>query len=152
MLFFPKKARIAMMTNRYLFLLLGSFFLTAQAQAAPNMKDGMWEITTKMEMPGMPMAIPPNKHTQCLTAKEAVPQQPEKNNQECKMTSIKVDGDSVSWAVQCRSKDSALDGAGKVTYKGDSMDGVMTMNVKESKQGAMQMTYRMSGKHIGPCK
>lgn len=141
-----------MIADKRWFLLFAGCFLAAQAQAAPNMKDGMWEITTKVEMPGMPMAIPPTKHTQCLTSKEAIPQQPEKGNQECKMTSIKMDGDSVSWAMQCRTKEAALDGTGKVTYKGDSMNGVMTMNIKESKQGTMQMTYRMSGKHVGACK
>ena len=152
MAFFAEDSEsVTMIANKYLFLLFGSFFLGAQAHAAPNMKDGMWEITTKMDIPGMPMALPPSRHTQCLTAKDAIPQQPEKNN-DCKMTSIKSDGDNISWALQCRTKEGVLDGTGKVTYKGDSMDGVMTMNVKDSRQGAMQMTYRMSGKHVGACK
>jgi hypothetical protein len=143
--------RTEMTAHKYPFLLLAAFFLTAQAQAAPNMKDGMWEIATKVEIPNMPMVIPPTRHTQCLTAKNAIPQQQEKNN-DCKMTSVKSDGDSISWAIQCRTKESALDGSGKVTYKGDSMDGVMTMNITDPRKGTMQMIYRMSGKYIGVCK
>lgn len=139
-----------MIANNYLFLLFGSFFLAAQAQAAPNMKDGMWEITTKVEIPNMPMPIPPTRHTQCLTIKDAIPQQQVKNN-DCKMNSVKSESDSISWSMQCHTKEGALDGTGKVTYKGDSMDGVMTMNIKDSRQGAMQMIYRMSGKYLGAC-
>jgi len=38
------------------------------ASSGPNMKEGLWEITVKTEMPGMEM--PPMKHTQCLNKKE----------------------------------------------------------------------------------
>lgn len=140
-----------MITYKHLYLLPASFFLAALAHAEPNLKDGMWEISTKLEMPGMPMAIPPTKHTQCLTAKEAIPQQQMKNNNDCKMTSVKSEGDSISWVLQCRTKDGVLDGSGKVTYRGDSMDGSMTMGIKDAKQSSMQMIYRMSGKYIGAC-
>ncbi len=139
-----------MKPSRPLFL-IAALFPAAAACAAPNLKDGMWEITGKMEMPGMPMAIPPTTHTQCLSSKDAVPQKPEKN-QDCKMTSLKTEGDSVAWAMQCRSGETVLDSAGKVTYRGDSMNGTLTMNVKESAQGAMQITYRMSGRRVGECK
>jgi hypothetical protein len=132
-------------------LLLAALFYVAGATAAPNLKDGMWEITGKMEMPGMPMAIPPTTHTQCLSSKDVVPQKLEKN-QDCKITSLKTEGDSVSWSMQCRNKEAAMDSTGKVTYKSDSMNGSMTMNIKESAQGAMQVTYRMSGRRIGDCK
>jgi hypothetical protein len=39
-----------------------------------NMQEGKWEITTKMEIPSMPMDMPPMKHTQCLLKKDIVPQ------------------------------------------------------------------------------
>ena len=139
------------MTAKQLFILIAPLFTATCASAAPNLKDGMWEITGKIEMPGMPMAIPPTTHTQCLSSKDVVPQKPEKN-QDCKITSLKTEGDSVTWAMQCRTKEAALDSTGKVTYKNDSMNGTMTMNVKESAQGSMQITYRMSGRRIGDCK
>ena len=38
--------------------------------AAPNMREGMWEITMKMEMAGMPGGMPPQVMKQCMTKKD----------------------------------------------------------------------------------
>jgi len=54
-------------------------FLAGLALAEPNMEDGMWEITMKMDMPGMSMEMPPVTFNQCLTKKDLVPQKKEKN-------------------------------------------------------------------------
>ena len=43
------------------------------ADPVPDIRQGEWEITTKMEIPGMPTNIPPVKTTQCLTDKDFVP-------------------------------------------------------------------------------
>ena len=64
--------------NKKLFLSLIfmlSFICASFAVAAPDMKEGQWEITvtSKMEMPGMSVAMPPAKYTQCLTKSDFVP-------------------------------------------------------------------------------
>jgi hypothetical protein len=51
--------------------------LPCSALAAPNFKDGLWVITSKSEMPGMPMQMPTHTHRQCLTSKEPIPEQPQ---------------------------------------------------------------------------
>jgi hypothetical protein len=119
--------------------------------AEPNMKEPMWEMTFKNEIKGMQMQMPSTTIQQCLTKKDAVPQKPEKN-QDCKITNSKVTGDTVSWTMQCRSKDSTVDSEGKVTYKSDSSEGISNMTVQQKGQPPMQMTSRWSGKWIGPCK
>jgi hypothetical protein len=128
-----------------------SLFLPGFAFGEPNMEDGMWEMTVKTEMPGMPMEMPPMKFTQCLTKKDLVPQKKERND-DCKMTSMKVDGSTVTWAVQCRTKDGTMDGTGKITYKGSGFDGVMKMSMDNRDRGKMDMTQHMSGHRIGDCK
>ncbi|MBS4098764.1 MAG: DUF3617 family protein [Sulfuricella sp.] len=131
------------------------FLMAANAQAAPNLKEGLWEITGRLDMPGMPgmpAGMPPAKHTQCLSSKDAVPHKPEKE-QDCKVASLKQDGDGVSWAIQCRSAEGVLESSGKVTYWGESMEGVMTMNVKDgTSKEVMKMAYRISGKRVGDCR
>ncbi|HUF79587.1 MAG TPA: hypothetical protein VMN03_00515 [Burkholderiales bacterium] len=48
-------------------LMLAAALLSAPASAAPpNMKEGLWEITTKMEMPGMPAGMKPQVMQQCM--------------------------------------------------------------------------------------
>jgi hypothetical protein len=128
-----------------------SLLLAGVAFGEPNMQEGMWEITMKTEMPGMPMEMPPMKFNQCLTKNDMVPQKKEKN-EDCKMISTKVEGNSVTWVVQCRMKDGTMDSTGKITYKGGGFDGVIraVMNTKDT--GKMEVTQHMSGKRIGECK
>lgn len=122
------------------------------AQAADlNMKDGLWEITTKMEMKGMPANIPPTVTKQCMTKKESVPQQDKDKNPNCKMVDQKVSGNSVTWSMICKEKDGTVDSKGKITYKGDTFDGTTTTTIKDKSGKAQQIATKMSGKRLGPC-
>lgn len=133
------------------FSVLVFFVLTSSAFAELNMQDGKWEITTKTEMQGMPMTMPATKFTQCITKKDAVPQKPEKG-QDCKITGTKVAGNTVTWTMQCKTKEGVIDSSGKITYKNDAFDGTVNMTMDNTGSGKMQMTQHMTGKRIGDCK
>ena len=129
-----------------------AFVVTAPSSfAEPNLREGKWEITSKAEMEGMPVAMPATKYTQCITKKDMVPQMTEKN-QDCKVSNTKVVGDTVSWTVQCKGKEGTMDSIGKITYKKDTFYGTMNTTVNGSDRGMMNMMQRMSGKRIGDCK
>ena len=128
-------------------LLLSIAMLCGVAFAGPNVKPGKWEITTTTEMTGMPMRIPPVTHTQCLKEGDFVPQT-EGANQECKVSDVKVSGDTVSWKLVCSGKSGHMEGTGKTTYSGDTMEGEMRMVI----QGAgVEVNNKISGKRIGTC-
>lgn len=136
----------------FVILVAVSFLYPLLSFAEPDMREGLWEITVKMDMPGMPMQMPAMTHTQCITKKDLIPQKPEKN-QDCKTISSKTSGNTVSWTIQCRDKDgTTAESSGKVTYKGDKFDGIIDMTVKQPGQGKMKMTQRISGKRIGECR
>lgn len=126
---------------------------TSFAGPGVNIKEGKWEITTQTEMPGMPANMSQMKHTftQCLTKKDLVPQssQPQQSGQECKITQMKVRGNTVTWTMICKSQGGETKATGKVTYSGDSFKGTMKMTMP---QGNMIVTSRMSGRRIGDCK
>jgi hypothetical protein len=121
------------------------------AVADVNMQEGMWEMTMKTEMPGMPMEMPPMKFNQCMTKKDVVPQKKDKND-DCKMISTKIEGNPVYWKAQCRTKDGTVDSDGKITYAGGSFNGVVKTIMNNAKSGKMEVTNHMSGKRIGDCK
>jgi len=118
------------------------------ASSGPNMQEGMWEITSKMEMPGMPMEMPPMKHTQCLTKKDLAPQSSQPG-QECKMTQTKVVGNTVTWTVLCKGQGGNMKGTGKITYSGNSFKGTIKMSMIGEN---MEMICHISGHRIGDCK
>ena len=43
------------------------------AQAAPNVRPGLWETTVTSNIPGMPMAPPPMTHQSCITRSRVTP-------------------------------------------------------------------------------
>ena len=116
--------------------------------ADPDIHEGRWEITTKTEMPGMPVTIPPVKHIQCLTKNDLVPQKPEKG-QDCKITQTKIVGNTVTWFIQCSTQPSLMKGTGKITYKGDTFEGTMKMVMVGQN---MELTSHLTGRRIGDCE
>lgn len=138
-----------MMRSLYLSALLILSAVPA-AHAAPDMMEGMWEITTTMEIPGMPQDMaPPVTHTQCITKSNMIPHDTEQS-QDC-TTNHEVNGNTVTWTMKCSGELDGVVGKGKVTYRKDRFDGEMVMTVEEGGE-TMQITNRMSGRRIGDCK
>jgi len=129
-------------------VLLVTFYLGV-VFAGPNMNPGKWEITTETEMVGMSgMTVPPVTHVQCLKKDDLVPQSNEAS-QECQVTDIEQDGDTVSWKIVCSGQNGQMDGTGTVTYRGDSMEGTMDMVIKGA---GMRIKNKISGRRIGDCE
>jgi hypothetical protein len=125
--------------------------MVAPASAWAEFKDGMWEMTTQAQMKGMPQPMPPAKFRQCITKNDPVPKQQDKNY-DCKTTSRKISGNTVSYTAECNSPEGKMTVSGTSAYTGNSMQGQATMNFKMQGQPAMQMTSKMTGKYLGPCK
>ncbi len=115
--------------------------------AAPDMQPGRWEITSILEMPGMAFTMPATKHTQCITAEELVPQAQQENSK-CQVVDQSIDGNVVTWQVRCESGGGTMDSQGKITYHGDSFEGMVVTN---GSQMPSEMTQKMTGKRIGQC-
>ncbi len=138
-----------MLKNSFIvFITIFSITSFAFAGSKINMKEGKWEITTKMEISGMPMSMPPMTHTQCLTNKDLVPQSSQ-TDQECNITDQKISKDTVTWKVTCKGQGGESKGTGKITYKGDSFNGIIKVTTVQPK---MEMTSQVSGRRIGNCK
>lgn len=118
--------------------------------AGIDMKDGMWEITSKMEMPEMSMQMPAVKFTQCLTSNNNVPQdkkQDTERNLDCKTKNTTIKGNTVTWEVHCISEGKPVKSFGRITYKGETFEGETKMEMD-----GMNMTQKMSGRRLGNCK
>ena len=121
-------------------------FTFGMVWAAPEMNPGKWEITTTTVMAGMPPQSV--THTQCITTEDMVPVSSDAN-QECQVTDIQYSGNTVSWKIACGGQGGGMEGTGKVTYSGDSMNGEMNMVIT----GGANMTVKntMAGKRLGKC-
>jgi hypothetical protein len=132
----------------YAFAALAVIVVVAPAKAADHpQKPGKWRMTFQMEMPGMPMKMPPVTHEICLTAEDlkdpqkAVPNDPKS---QCRINDYRVEGSTVSWTIDCPKQN--MKGNGQVTYAEDTYSGWLKMKV-----GDQDMTTKYSGKWIGEC-
>jgi hypothetical protein len=105
------------------------------------MREGNWETTMQMEMPGMSM--PAMKSTKCVTPaqlKDPVQSLPSAAPG-CTMSDYKADGSKVSWKMACKE----MAGTGEITFKGDTYEGLMNVTSPHV------MSMKMSGKRVGDC-
>ena len=111
------------------------------------MKEGLWEITVNMEIPGMNMPmIPSQTYTHCITKKNLVPQKEKPRESECNTVKTEVNGDTVSWVMECKTNEGVITSNGYITYKGSTFEGVVKV-----KHSGMDMTQHLKGKWLGPC-
>jgi hypothetical protein len=128
-------------------LVAASWIVSAQGPK----RDGRWEVTMEMEMPGMPMKIPAVKSVQCVTKEQAddpnqsVPKGQQGKDSDCKVSDYKVVGNKVTWTMTCTGKN-AMTSTGEMTYTGDTYTGVM-----KTKTGETEMTMKYAGKRLGDC-
>ncbi len=124
------------------------------ATAGQNiMQPGLWEITTEVEMTGMPMKMPPQTTRHCYTAEElsnsrnAVPRSDDSN---CEIMNYRLEGNTASWEIRCHGP-SAMQGKAHMTMEATRYTGGMDAKIS-SPAGDMQMHNRWQARRIGDCR
>ena len=137
-------------TVRNTVLSLTTLGLLLPAMSALAEEGELWQTEVKMEMPGMPAAMPPQSATVC---------QPKGRNEEmsipkdasCKTTDFNKSGNKTSFKVACNGKGNSMIGSGEVeTLGSDSYRGKMHM-IMNSAGRKMEMTQNFTSKRVGKC-
>ena len=127
-------------------LLIGA--LALPSIAAAQGKDDLWEVTSKMEMPGMPMAMPAQTNRVCV-AKNGKDADYVPKRENCKMLENKRTGNKLTYKMACAGKD-PMTVDGEMTFGSGSYEGRMKMSGKMEGQ-PMEMMQTYSGKRVGDC-
>jgi uncharacterized protein DUF3617 len=126
--------------------------LPALAGAA-EMQPGMWEITSRTEMQGMPKAMPPRTIRHCYTKKDIEdkkPTMPQSQDKNCEIKDYQVQGNKASWSMECTGEN-AMRGSGTMTVEATKFSGTMKSQLNQDGQ-MMDITQSWSGKRLGDCK
>jgi hypothetical protein len=134
-----------MSKNRWLPVLLG-LVATTHAFAAEQMKPGNYEYTMKMEMPGMPFAMPAQTFQNCLKQEDvdSGKQFNDKQNKDCEVKNLKQAAGKASFDVACKD---GTTGKADYTFSDTQMSGKTVM----TREG-QAMTMNMAAKRVGDCK
>lgn len=121
-----------------------------------KMKEGLYEVKLDMEMPGMPAGMGKQSMTMqnCVTAKDLesgrIGQRPDEKPGDCEVKDFKMSGNTATYKTVCKGQ-TQMTADTSMTFRGDGY----TMNTKVAmNQGGqvMNMTQKMEGRYIGPCK
>lgn len=131
-------------------IFLGMVWLGAMSSATVLAagSDELWEVSTKMEMAGMPFAMPGQTSKVCMQKgheKDPNNAVPKNKDQDCEITESKVSGNKSSWKMKCSGKN-PMTGSGEMIYGDGKYSGKMKMH---SNDGDMTMAY--DGKRVGTC-
>ena len=132
---------------KYAWMLLGLAIAPAATAADPaTMQPGLWSYTVKMEMPGMPFAMPPQTFQHCLTQADvdSGKQYRDQQNQDCQVKDLKQSAGKASFAMTCKD---GTTGTAEYSFTPTSMTGKTVMN----RQG-QAMTMNMSARRVDACK
>jgi hypothetical protein len=126
--------------------ILSILALSFTAFAADTMRDGQWELVTTIEMPGMPMQIPPTRIKHCYTKEDVKDQKKTiSTDKNCTVTDLKQSGNKVTWKMKCTGQN-AGDFSGETVYKRDAYDSTMKMVTQGS-----TMNMKINAKRLGNC-
>jgi hypothetical protein len=121
--------------------------LPALSFAADGMREGLWEITTQMEMPGMPVKMKPTVMKHCYTKTDVADRKSViSRDKNCSVTDLKNTGNKVTWTMTCTGSNAGTM-TGETVFSGDSYASVMKM-----KSQGRNVTMKVKGKRLGDCK
>ncbi len=117
----------------------------ALSMAAWGAPGEYWEITSKVEMAGMPMAMPARTMKVCV-AKGAERNPPP--DKDCQMSDVRMSGNKTSWKMTCNRNGEIMTGVGESSGDINRSEGVMRFSGKSGGR-SMDMTMSHQSKRIG---
>ncbi len=123
----------------------------AHADDGIEITPGKWRITATSNMPMMPQ--PQSKTTEeCIKESKISPTTLFKENNECRLADVKVDGNDMAWQMTCDNPqgEGSLSADGILTVAGDNLQGRIEMAIKVADQ-SMNYDITWEGERIGDC-
>ena len=125
------------------------FSLVAFAATSPvaaQGKDDLWEVSSKMEMPGMPMSMPAQVNRVCLGKnrkdEDLIPRQ-----DNCRVVDSKRTGNRLTYKMECTGNEPSTI-VGDLTFGNNAYDGQMRMTMTKTND---TMNMALSGRRVGDC-
>jgi len=120
--------------------------LAVAPPVAAQGKDDLWEVSSKMEMPGMPMAMPAQVNRVCLSKnrkdEDLIPRQ-----DNCRVVDSKRVGSRLTYRMECTGPEPATI-VGDLTFDNNAYKGQMRMTMTKTND---TMNMALAGRRIGDC-
>ena len=120
------------------------------ALAQDNVREGLWEISARMEVGGQPASAAPMVVRQCITRQSAQELMSQlTGGGGCQTSNFQRDGNRARWNLSCSGQVN-VDGTGEVTISSEGFDG--TLNVQVAMGGQqVPMIQHFTARRVGDC-
>ncbi|WP_028584867.1 DUF3617 domain-containing protein [Desulfogranum mediterraneum] len=133
---------------------LGLFFSTIPMLLASefSMQSGKWEFSHTLKMSSLPQPVV-EVSSECITPEEASqdPLADFVDGGNCTISKRKVDGDRISFELECREEGIISRGKGELRGQGNTVSGFVEMTM-DNPGGPMKVSTRWQGKRLGSCQ
>lgn len=130
---------------------LFSLSVPVMATETPDIKEGMWEISSRASIPAMSVPIPALTMQQCFTRQSMNPENILQQNN-CQMNNMDIQTNSVHWQMSCQQEGMQMQGQGQIQYQQTRFSGTFDLTMSGSAAGAMAMHTELTGRYIGKCR
>lgn len=120
--------------------------------AQGDLREGLWEISVRMEVGGQPASTAPLVARQCITQQTAqdLISQLAGTAGGCQVSDLRQDGNRARWNLSC-SGQVDLKGSGEVTISAGSFDGTLDAVVGMGDQ-SVSVHQSFSAQRVGDCQ
>ena len=133
---------------RGVFALAGVCMLPVAQVASAQGNDDQYDVTVKMEMAGMPMAMPPTSQRVCVKKgakdEDFVPRQ-----ENCRVSDTTRTGSRLTFKIACAGSNPMI-GTGDFTFDANGYNGQIRMKGKMEGQD-VDMTQAIAARRVGGC-
>jgi Protein of unknown function (DUF3617) len=138
---------------RWLIVLTGLIMVTRAAAvlAAPDIREGLWEVSVDAEVGGQPVSAAPMVVRQCVGAQSVQDLMAQMGGAGgCNISDFQQSGSHAQWKLACSG---AMDvtGTGETEMAGDQFSGRMDLVIKMGGE-SMPMVQKFRAHRVGECQ
>lgn len=139
------------MTKKISLVLLLPLSVASVFAQTPDIKEGLWEVSSQVSMAAMPMKISAMTMQQCFTKQSMSPENILQQNN-CQMHDLDIQNNQVRWSMNCEQEGMKMQGLGKIQYQKTSFSGTFDMTMSGVPQGTMAIQTKITGRYLGKCQ
>jgi hypothetical protein len=125
----------------------------AAAATGLDLQEGYWETKVTVGVQGGILPLPVIKSGKCITRQDPLPNSVESSKMHCRVFDKAIDGNDVSWRLECGDDKGKMEGQAKITYMGDQFTGNMDALVTQVEGNRhAKLEYVMKGARVRACR
>ena len=121
------------------------------AASEAQIQEGLWEITTQTEIPGMPARPGAETIRTCYTKADVAEGAMVPKGEQCEVRNYRLSGSTANWDIRCAGKN-AVTGSGTILFSSrTAYSGTLQLRLQADGQPEVRMNNSYAAKRVGPC-